>query len=113
MKAKISGIVALLGAAVVAVYTLINLIDFFKVIQVVIQYGAIKTIIAMVVLVVACVLSISGGIKAFKKTVGSQIVRGVAAALLIVFGALGIFQPLMIVGLVAIVASIVLDYILK
>ena len=113
MKAKVSGIVALLGAVLVAVYTLINIIDFFKLIEVIFQVGAIKTIIAMVVLVVACVLSISGGIKAFKKTTGSQIVRGVAAALLIVFGVLGVFQPLMIVGLVAIVASIVLDYILK
>lgn len=113
MKAKISGIVALLGAALVAVYAVINLIDFIKVIEIVIKAGAIKSIIAMVVLVIATIVSIIGGIKAFKKTVGSQIVRGVAAALLIVFGALTLFQPLMIVGLVVIVASIVLDYLVK
>ena len=105
------GIVALVGAGLVAIYALIAVIQIIPYISVLFQVPSV--LIAYVLLIAGAVVGVIGAVKAFKKTLASQIIRGVAAVILIVFGAMAAFEALMVIGLIVLAGSIALDYLVK
>ena len=110
MKAKLSGIIALVGAALATIYMVILFIDFIQLIS----YIPIGWIIRYVIGFAAAPVSIIAGLRTLKsKDLTSVILRGVAIALLIVFGALVVFEALVIISIIVLAASIAVDYLVK
>ena len=109
MKAKLSGIIAIVGAAVAVVYMgllIKNLIPFIQMLDA-------MSYVKVAVGVVGAIVALAGGIQALKKGLTSVILRAVGAVLLIVFGVLVAFEIMNIIAIVVIAASIAVDYLVK
>ncbi len=112
MKAKLSGIIALVGAGLVAIYTLIALIAILPYISAL--FSSATLLIMWILLVGGTVVGVIGAIRAFtKKDLTSVVLRGVAVVLLFAVGIIAAFDALMLVGMLVLAASIAVEYLVK
>lgn len=112
MKAKLSGIVALVGAGLAAIYTIIALIQFLPYIGELFQVPSV--LILLILIIAGSVIGVIGAIRALlHKNLNSVILRAIAAGLFLVAVIMGARDILLILGLIILAGSIALDYLVK
>ena len=110
MKAKLSGIIAIVGAILAVVYMALLVIDIIPYMAYLDGSAYIRLFIGLAGAAFALVGAINSLIK---KSFRNILLLGLSALLLVVYGCIVMFAPLLILAIIGIVASIAVEYLVK